>query len=79
MKSHRTNRTNEEDNDIIGSFGRVKTVVEQKYFDVCDPKLINLIVQKFMMAIIWGFGASLSVTARPKYSLFLHEQILKVF
>ena len=79
LKSHRTNRTNEDDNDIIGSFGRVKTVVEQKYFDVCDPKLINLIVQKFMMALIWGFGASLSVTARPKYSLFLHEQILKVF
>jgi len=31
------------------------------------------------MALIWGFGASLSVSARPKYSLFLHEQIFKIF
>lgn len=31
------------------------------------------------MALIWGFGASLTTPARPKYSLFLHEAIQKVF
>jgi len=44
-----------------------------------DPKSINHIIQKFIMAMIWGFGASLSSPARPKYSLFLHETIQKVF
>ena len=32
-----------------------------------------------MMAMIWGFGAPLTSSARPKYSMFLHELISKVF
>jgi len=44
-----------------------------------DPKVINQIVQKFLMAVIWGFGAPLASSARPKYSLFLQEIIQKVF
>ena len=31
------------------------------------------------MAMIWGFGAPLASSARPKYSLFLHDTIQKVF
>lgn len=58
---------------------RKKTVVKQKYFDICDPKEVNNIVQQFIMALIWGFGSSLMGTARPKYSLFLHELISKLF
>jgi len=29
--------------------------------------------------MIWGFGAPLTSSARPKYSMFLHELISKVF
>ena len=31
------------------------------------------------MALIWGFGAHLTATARPKYSVFLHDAIATVF
>lgn len=31
------------------------------------------------MSLIWGFGASLTAEARPKFSLFLHEMLDKVF
>ena len=44
-----------------------------------DPREINQIVQKFVMALIWGFGASLTTEARPMYSLFLHELLENVF
>lgn len=44
-----------------------------------DPRDINKIIQKFIMALIWGFGSPLTSSARPKYSLFLHEMIDKVF
>jgi len=57
----------------LGKLGKRKTIVKQKYFDIIEPKEINQIVQKFIMGLIWGFGASLTVGARPKYSLFLHE------
>lgn len=56
-----------------------KTAVKQKYFDICDPREINNIVQQFIMALIWGFGAPLMGAARPKYSLFLNELIPKLF
>jgi hypothetical protein len=79
LKSQRTDRTSEEDEDLLGRLGRRKTLVQQKYYDIVDQKEINQIVQKFIMGLIWGFGASLTVGARPKYSLFLHEQIARVF
>jgi len=44
LKSHRTDKTSDDDDDILNKLGRRKTVVEQKYFDICDPKLINQIV-----------------------------------
>lgn len=44
-----------------------------------DRADINAIVHKFFMALIWGFGAPLTSPARPKYSMFLHEVIHKVF
>ena len=51
----------------------------QKWYDTMDPREINKIIQKFIMALIWGFGSSLTSPARPKYSLFLHEMLDKVF
>ena len=55
------------------------SIKQQKWYDTMDPREINNIIQKFIMALIWGFGASLTSPARPKYSLFLHEMIGKVF
>lgn len=40
---------------------------------------INLLVQKFIMAMIWGFGAHLMTSARPAYNYFMHELIDQVF
>ena len=45
----------------------------QRWYDIVDPQEINCIIQKFVMALIWGFGAPLTASARPKYSLFLSE------
>lgn len=78
LKSNRTDKTSEDemDEDRANSGNPLKkrnTIVEQKYYDKCDPKDINKIVQKFIMSLIWGFGAPLTSIARPKYSLFLHE------
>jgi len=55
------------------------TNTKQKYYDIIDSREINKIVQKFIMSLIWGFGAALTSSARPKYSLFLHELIQKAF
>lgn len=49
------------------------------YYDVIDPKKLNWVIQQFVMAVIWGFGAPLTVPARAKYSAFIHEFIKKVF
>ena len=43
----------------------------QAYFDVVEPSLLNHIIQAFIMALIWGFGAPLLVTARDNYSQFI--------
>lgn len=79
LKSNRTDKTSDDEMDERAKSGnplkKRHTVIEQKYYDKCDPKEINKIVQKFIMSLIWGFGAPLTSMARPKYSLFLHEQI----
>lgn len=69
-KSSRTDKT--EDSDELSS-RRVKTTLQQNWYDTIDPKEINKIIQKFFMALIWGFGATLTAEARPKYSVFLHD------
>ena len=51
----------------------------QKWFDIIEPKVINLLVQKFVMAVIWGFGGHLMTSARPAYNIFMHELLDQVF
>ena len=43
----------------------------QAYFDVVEPSQINHIIQAFIMALIWGFGAPLLISARDNYSRFI--------
>jgi hypothetical protein len=50
-------------------------VTKQEYFDVVDPAMINHNIQLFIMALIWGFGAPLTVGARDKYSAFVQVLI----
>ena len=49
------------------------------YYDLMDPKRINWVIQEFVMALVWGFGAPLTVPARAKYSVFIHDTIKKLF
>ena len=49
------------------------------YYDVMEPKRLNWVVQQFVMAIVWGFGAPLTVPARAKFSAFVSDTIKKVF
>ena len=44
-----------------------------------EPKKLNWIIQQFIMAVIWGFGAPLTVPAREKYSVFVNDTIKKIF
>ncbi len=76
LKSNRTDQTSDvEDDDESRKNIKQRTAIVQKYYDIVEPKVINSIVQKCIMALVWGFGSSLTATARPKYSLFLHELI----
>lgn len=45
----------------------------QPYFDVVEPSQLNHIIQAFVMALIWGFGAPLLITARDNYSQFIQK------
>lgn len=51
----------------------------QAYFDVVEPSQINHIIQAFIMALIWGFGAPLLVLARDNYSRFIQDIVKKQF
>ena len=72
ITSGRTNYTEDEDEGGLTSRNKTlrqqKTQNAQKYFDVIEPKRINWLIQQFIMALIWGFGASLTAPARPQYS-----------
>ena len=44
-----------------------------------EPKKLNWVIQQFIMALVWGFGAPLTVQARSKYSVFINDSIKKIF
>ena len=80
QKSERDGASESDEDEIRDQvLKRRSTKIEQKWYDVIEPKVINLLIQKFIMSLIWGFGAQLMTSARPAFNLFLHEQIDQVF
>ena len=65
--------------DREASAPRKKATREVPYYEVMEPKKLNWIIQQFVMALIWGFGAPLTIPARTKYSLFINTMIKKIF
>lgn len=65
--------------DREASAPRKKTTREAPYYEVMEPKKLNWIIQQFIMAVIWGFGAPLTIPARTKYSVFINAMIKKIF
>lgn len=78
----RTNRSDEDDEHqdkpaMVAS----KSAAVQKYYEggLVEPAEINKIIQQYVMAMIWGFGAQLTAPARRLYSDFLIDLIDKSF
>lgn len=53
--------------------------LQQAYFDVVEPSLLNHRIQAFIMALVWGFGAPLVVSARDAFSTFIQQTVEKQF
>ena len=65
--------------DGEAAVARKKTAKEVPYYEIMEPKRLNWIIQQFIMALVWGFGAPLTIPARNKYSLYINNMIKKVF
>ena len=58
----RTGRSDEDDEgqeQAAAAAARAKTATTQKYYEggLVEPSEINRIIQQYVMAMIWGFGA----------------------
>jgi dynein heavy chain len=74
-----SDRSQREDDDAELAPKKKKAARVVPYYDVMEPKRLNWVIQQLIMAIVWGFGAPLTVPARGKFSVFVNDTIKKVF
>ena len=79
LKVNRGNASKAASDDSDAEIEPESKKLVQAYFDIVEPSLINHVIQTFIMALIWGFGAPLLVPARDNYSAFVQGLLKRHF